>query len=256
MVLVEARDPEIPALTRLSQIRSQPKYTIVGHHERKVDRRLSLGPGEYGMTNLDRTSKFRSISRPCSFSADARFADDRPKKSKEPGYPAPGFYDLRQDYSHIPYASLPAHAIGKSQRIFPKFYFKDGAKSPGPVYEVRGKDRRMNSSLATTAPSVAGRHGWYYDVDIKQQEGKPGVGQYHPGKMDEGRAFGFGASNRPELYSVACKGFPGPGGYEIRPHVIDCPKYSFAKASLKNGSGFVRKEPTAGFMTAQPTQFI
>jgi hypothetical protein len=255
MVLVEPRNPEIPVLTRLSHIKGSPKYTIVGHHVRKVDRSLSLGPGEYGVGNIDKTTKFRSISRPCSFSSDARFADDRPKKSREPGYPSPGFYDIRQDFSHTPHASFPSHAIERSQRIFPKFYFKDGEKSPGPVYEVRGKDRRLNPSLATNAPAVAGRHGWYYDVDIKQQEGKPGVGQYNPKEAEHGRAFGFGASHRPELYSQATKTFPGPGGYPIKPHVIDGPRYSFQKASLTDGSGFVRTEPTPSFMTAQPTQF-
>ena len=257
MVIKNKPDPSTPLLTKLSKYAASPKYSIVGfvppYHPP-----FTLGPGVYEAGNIDKTSRYRNLSTPCSFGGAKRFAEDRISKSKLVAYPGPGAYTPKGDYSFKPYTKLPDTRLDlPGNRIFPKQYFKAGNRSPGPIYEVTGRDRRGDPTLATTAPSVAGRQGWYYDVDIKAHKDVPGPGTYkakHPGDPTE-ITYGFGSSVRPPMFPAHTKGLPGPGAYDNKSNLMDNAVYSFGQAKLSAGSGFNYPQYAAGTMCAQPTQF-
>ena len=254
MVLKVELDADVPSITRLSPYRSSPRFSMAGAL-RPPRPGLTLGPGEYPLCALEKTSKFSILSRPCSFGSAKRFAEDNVDAKRTPtNEPGPGSYDSKLDYSHIPFHSASSATFGSGDRMFPKKISR-GAMTPGPVYDVIGRDRRGEASLVTSGAAVAGRHGWYYDVDVKAHKDVPGPGSYKPKMSANDPTFVFGSSKRPELYPLHTKSLPGPGTYQTS----DKPStaYSFTKASLENGSSFARLDRRVpGSMTAQPSQFI
>jgi Sperm-tail PG-rich repeat len=249
---------EVPlpmSLNKLSAYKSPPKYSFPHKWKPLITDKDQVGPGQYGAPSVDPTSKFKLISAPCSFSKGSRFEGDgvSSKRLRSVSYPAPGSYDP----SNTKAVSLggPQFSVGKSQRIFPKFYFKDANSTPGPIYQVTDKTRKLEMTLLPQASSFAGRHGWYYDIDIKKGSGKPGIGAYNPRLLNGQQQVSFGVSTRPPLYNIATKGLPGPGKYDIKSHAIDDGSYSFGKAPLSAFSGFILPGRCEGFTMAQPTTF-
>ena len=255
MVLKVKLDEDTPVLSKLAGYKSSPSYSMQGlaHPGRQPN---GLGPGEYPPVSLDKTSKYQTVGRNFSFAHDQRFPEDRivAKKPSNTTEPGPGAYDCKLDYTHIPFKRASSATLGSGERLFPMAYFNNGKSTPGPVYDVAGRDNRNEPTLSRHAAILEGRHGMYYDSDIGSRKSVPGPGQYEPKESAKPLSFGFGKSKRPQLNTA--KKSPGPGQYDLKDSGTSIKSFSFGKASLNAGSVFARAgKLTPGTMTGQPTQF-
>ena len=144
-----ATDAIGPALTKLSTYKTNPKWTMVSGDSKKLGKgknskeNIAPGPAAYDPTTcIDKTSKFRKISSPCSFSTCSRFSKNETKLALSHAVPGPGTYSPPSDYSSSPHRSLTNITFGNGERLFPRYFHRQGIGKPGPAeYDIRGKHR-------------------------------------------------------------------------------------------------------------------
>jgi len=243
--------PNPPMLTRFSQYPSSPRYSVTG--KRKIRDRTDKTPAanKYDIRELvTRTSKFGALTRSCSFSQADRF----PKGQYNSVTKGPGQYDTAR-------STLSKRDVGFGKSTRPPI---NGVpqKTPGPIYDVLDKNKRMEPTLSQTTCSVAGRHGWYYEN--REATKKPGVGTYEPSysqiELPLGQDCRIGASLRPGLETqLGVVSITDGPKYDI--HSTLCgsiftkcpPKYSFTTASTRTGP--VKKETHTPPFILQPQGF-
>lgn len=237
-----------PSLLKLSQFESPAVYSFTGRWKARNYTRNVPAANKYDCRELvNATSKYPKRSNAVAFSTASRFGDDKRTKSlKSLG---PGQYD-----THLSTLGAKTCSVGRSTRTD---FTKLGSKAPGPgTYDVIGKDRRMEDTLAKNAPAVAGRHGWYYEN--KQAELIPGPGKYEPsyGQLEEKYVVDskFGTSLRPDISSLsgARKDMVlGPGSYQPDKSTTVCystsPAFSFTNS---NTVGKLKKKHDPPMMAA------
>jgi len=248
------RSASAPVMQRYSQYAAAPKYTITGKWKLLKTNENLPAANKYDVRELvQKTSKFRELSQPCSFSQAKRWIIN-----KEDGVTGgPGQYNTAN--STITKRDI---SFGKSQR--PEI---NGVPEvvPGPgMYEIRDKNNRNEPTLSQTTCKVAGRYGWFYEN--REATRKPGPGQYTLNytqtEMPIGTETKIGTSLRPTIEShlgVQKKGpNVGPGQYKhltilggaiITPYNM-VPSYSFTTASNRTP-----KKGSDVEMILQPTQF-
>ena len=117
---------------------------------------------------MDKTSRFRSISQPCSFTRANRFPDSvYSSVTKGPGQYDTAISTLKKD----------SVSFAKSLRPPIETQIGVGADGPGPgLYEVRGINRKGDPTLDPRTCKQGGRHGWYYEN--REAGRKPGPGTF------------------------------------------------------------------------------
>lgn len=250
------RSASAPVLQRFSQYGAAPKYTITGKWKVMKKNEELPAANKYDVRELvAKTSKFRGISQPCSFSQAKRWVPN--KEDSVTG--GPGQYNTanstikKQDIS-----------FGKSTR--PEI---NGVpeKVPGPgMYEVRGRNNKNEPTLSESTCKVAGRYGWFYDN--MESTRKPGPGAYTLNfsqvEMPVGTETRIGTALRPTIEShlgVNSKApSVGPGQYKhlttlggamVTPYA-GVPAYSFTTASYRTKPA---KQQQDVQMILQATQF-
>lgn len=230
------KSPNAPNLTKISGHAAGPRYTILG--KRKIIDKTEDMPAsnKYDCRgHVERTSKFRSVSQPCGFAKANRWGVPSKADNITAG---PGMYDMAK-------STLDKRDVGfaKAQRpgLEAQLGVRAGDICPGPgQYEVRDKNRKMESTLSQRTVKQLGRHGWFYDN--KEDVLKPASNQYKINysltESEVSPGIKVGTSLRPPIESQIGVGSneTGPGQYKVMTTlggnavVANAPKYSFTTA--------------------------
>lgn len=241
-------------MTSMSQYGNAPKFSVTG--KRKIIERTDNTPAanKYDCRQLvDKTSKFREFSTPCSFSKSERFG----KKLYTSVSKGPGAYETAN-------STLGQRKVGFGSSTRPPINGKAN-NVPGPIYEVTDKNNKMDPTLSQNVCSVAGRHGWYYENPEAKK--KPGPGQYtinySTQELSTAQDCKVGNALRPGLEKQlgvdTSMTNSGPGKYDHKSTLGGnisyemAPKYSFTQASTRTAA--LQKQKVTPPFVLMATQF-